>query len=69
MSLVPIWGATHPMHGGVSTKVWRFLSKALDGEWANKWMPTPTTYKVISPQKDFGDCPMVSALIDIDTRR
>ena len=34
----------------------------------DKWLPTPTTYKVISPQKDFGDFPMVSALIDHDTK-
>jgi len=36
--------------------------------WDDKWLPTPTTYKVISPQKDFGDFPMVSALIDHDTK-
>ena len=37
--------------------------------WDDKWLPTPTTYKVISPPKDFGDFPMILALIDIDTRR
>ena len=31
-------------------------------------MPTPTSYKVISPQLDFGDYPMVASLIDNDTR-
>ena len=37
--------------------------------WDNKWLPTSTTYKVISPPKDFGDFPMVVALIDVDTWR
>ena len=32
-------------------------------------MPTPTTYKVISPPKLFGDFPMVSSLIGRDTKR
>ena len=33
-----------------------------------KWLPTPTSYKVITPQKDFEDYPMVSSLIDNDTK-
>jgi len=37
--------------------------------WKDKWMPTPTTYKLISPPKLFDDFPMVSSLIDKDTRR
>ena len=37
--------------------------------WDDKWLPTPTTYKVISPPKDFGDFPMVLSLIDEDTKR
>ena len=37
--------------------------------WDDKWLPTPTTYKAISPPKDFGDFPMVSALTDVETRR
>ena len=37
--------------------------------WDDRWLPTPTTYKVISPRKDFGDFLIVSALIDQDTRR
>ena len=37
--------------------------------WDDRWLPTPTTYKVISPREDFGDFPMVSTLIDQDTRR
>ena len=37
--------------------------------WDDKWLPTPTTYKVISPPRLFDDYPRVSALIDKDTRR
>ena len=37
--------------------------------WEDKWIPTPTTYKFISPPKSFNDYPKVSALIDRDTRR
>jgi len=36
--------------------------------WDDKWLPTSTTYKVISPPKYFGDFPMVSSLIDEDTK-
>nr|XP_023915006.1 uncharacterized protein LOC112026546 [Quercus suber] len=36
--------------------------------WDDKWLPTPTTHKVISPQSDFGDFPMVSSLIDHDSK-
>ena len=32
-------------------------------------MPTPTTYKVISPSCLFDDFPMVYAFIDAETRR
>ena len=35
--------------------------------WEDKWLPTPTTYKTISPPCYFDDFPMVSALIDQDT--
>ena len=36
--------------------------------WDDKWLPTPSSYKVISPQSNFGDYPMVSSLINNDTR-
>ena len=36
--------------------------------WEDKWLPTPTSYKVITPQTDFEDYPMVSSLIDNDTK-
>ena len=34
----------------------------------DKGLPTPTTYKVISPPNDLGDFPMVSSLINEDTK-
>ena len=37
--------------------------------WKDKWLPTPTTYWVCSPPQTFDDFPMVSSLIDEDTRR
>ena len=36
--------------------------------WDDKWIPNPTTYKVISPPRPFEDYPMVSSLIDPMTR-
>ena len=36
--------------------------------WDDKWIPNPTTYKVISPPYPFEDYPMVSSLIDPVTR-
>ena len=36
--------------------------------WEDKWLPTPTTYRVTSPQSDFGIFLMVSSLIDEDTK-
>jgi len=36
--------------------------------WEDKWLPTPTTHKICSPQQDIEDFPMVSSLIDEDTR-
>lgn len=35
--------------------------------WEDEWLPTPSTYKVISPIKEFVDFPMVSSLINEDT--
>ena len=36
--------------------------------WDDRWLPTPSTHKVISPQDGYGDFPWVSSLIDVDTR-
>ena len=36
--------------------------------WEDRWLPTPTTYRVTSPQSDFGNFSMVSSLIDEDTK-
>ncbi|XP_065622877.1 uncharacterized protein LOC136064721 [Quercus suber] len=36
--------------------------------WEDKWLPTRTTHKVISFSRDFGDFPMVSSLIDENSK-
>ena len=36
--------------------------------WEDRWLLTPTTYRVTLPQLDFGIYPMVSSLIDEDTK-
>ena len=48
---------------------WRVGNGKLIHIWKDKWLPTPTTSKVVSPPCSFDDYPMVSALIDYDTRR
>ena len=45
---------------------WRVGNGERISIWEDKWIPTPTTYKVISPPKPFNDYPRVSALIDRD---
>ena len=37
--------------------------------WDDKWLPTPTTYKVVFSPRNFDNYPMASALIDCDTKR
>ena len=32
--------------------------------WADKWLPTPSTFKIIKPQNTLGDYALVSDLID-----
>ena len=48
---------------------WRVDNGKLIIIWEDKWLPTPTTYKVIFPPQPFDDFPMVFALIDEDTKR
>ena len=36
--------------------------------WEDKWLPTPSSFKVISPQSNFDGYPMVSSLIDFGTK-
>ena len=48
---------------------WRVGNERLIHIWDNKWLPTPTTYKVISPPRMLDDYPVIFALIDPDTRR
>ena len=48
---------------------WKVGNERLIHIWEDKWLPTPTTYKVISPLQPFNDFPMVSDLIDEDSKR
>ena len=47
---------------------WRVGNGKMIHIWEDKWLPNPTTYKVCSPPQDIGDFPMVSSLIDEETR-
>ena len=47
---------------------WRVGNGRLIHIWEDKWLPTPSTFKIISPPRDFGDYPMVSSFIDQDTK-
>lgn len=47
---------------------WRVGNSKRIHIWEDRWLPTPTTYKVISPPLEFGNFPMVSSLIDKDTK-
>ena len=49
---------------------WRVGNRKLIHIQEDKWLPNPTTYKVISPPpQNFDNFPMVSTLIDFDSRR
>ena len=69
--------ATQAMLGEAFIAVLRSLERALDDGWAtekkihiweDKWLPTPNTHKVISIPRAFKDFPMVSSLIDENTK-
>ena len=47
---------------------WRVGNGRLIHIWEDTWLPSPSTFKFISPPRDFGDFPMVSSLIDQDTK-
>ena len=47
---------------------WRVGNRRLIHIWDEKWLPSPSTYKVISPSCPFEDYSMVSPLIDPMTR-
>ena len=48
---------------------WRVGNGKTVNIWEDKWLPTPITFKEISPPCIIGDFPMVFALIDQDTKR
>ena len=47
---------------------WRVGNGKLIHIWEDRWLPTPSTYKVISPPNNNPKFPMVSALIDLLTK-
>ena len=47
---------------------WRVGNGRLIHIWEDKWLPTPSTYKVITHPRDFDGFPMVSSLIDQETK-
>ena len=48
---------------------WRVGNGKVIHIWEDKWPPTPSTFKVISPPRILTDFPMVSTLIDSESRR
>ena len=48
---------------------WRVGNGKVIHIWEDKWLPTPSTFKVISPPRIFSDFPMVSTFIDSESRR
>ncbi|XP_065623112.1 uncharacterized protein LOC136064802 [Quercus suber] len=59
------WSSIHSSLGiiRVGTR-WRVGNGKLIHIWDDKWLPTPSTYKVISPPNDIPQFPMVSSLIN-----
>ena len=47
---------------------WRVGDRKRVHIWEDKWLPTPITHKVISTPRVFEDFPMVSSLIDENTK-
>ena len=47
---------------------WRVGNGKLIHIWDDKWLPTPSTYKVISPPNGIPQFPMVSSLINPMTK-
>lgn len=47
---------------------WRVGNGKLIHIWEDRWLPTPSTYRVVSPPSSALEFPMVSSLIDTDTK-
>ena len=47
---------------------WRVGNEKLIHVWEDRWLPTPSTYKVVSPLNNILEFPMLSSLIDTDTK-
>ena len=63
------WRSIHSSLGVIRKNTrWRVGYGKLINIWEDKWLPTPSTYKVISPPNDKPQFPMVSSLIDRVTK-
>ena len=63
------WRSIHSSLDIIRAKTrWRVGNGKLIHIWDDKWLPTPSTYKVISPPNDIPQFPMVSSLIDPMTK-
>ena len=60
-----IWNALEIVRQGSRWRVGDGISINI---WEDRWLPSPSTYKVISPTVDIGDTSQVSSLIDPNTR-
>lgn len=48
--------------------IWRVGNGKRIHIWEDKWLPIPTTHKVISTPRAFEDFPMVSSLVDENSK-
>ncbi len=60
-----IWNALEIVQQGSQWRVGDGISINI---WEDRWLPSPSTYKMISPTVDIGDTPQVSSFIDPNTR-
>ena len=71
-SLSYSWRSIHKHHSSLEVirkgTRWRVGNGKLIHIWEDKWLPTPSTYKVISPPNNNPEFPMVSSLIDPTTK-
>ena len=59
------WRSIHSSLGVIRKGTrWRVGDEKLIHIWEDKWLPTPSTYEVISPPNDMPQFSMVSSLID-----
>ena len=68
-SLSYSWRSIHSSLGVIRKGTrWRVGNGKLIHIWEDEWLPTPSTYNVISPPNNMPQFPMVSSLIDLVTK-